>query len=277
MVFLKNLAFRLTHHVNKSIAEQERRRLAWQKEQEAKHFEQQNILESRLYQIQQEIETLKAIVYTQSESHSPEPDQEYEMSDSPESSNLVEEPPEIAPESDVIRESQKRVRSGSPLNEPEAKTRARNDGRPQTIQVRIPYTMCPIVLNFPSQAAMRLHILRCMNIEYDRDLPPSHIEGDALADSDPVRFVWEQTTKKSGHNARMKNRIVEDIIANKELYSLVSAHEFTKLKLESVFDQSFTTLRQKYTIQTGRDDREARARRARKMNRKKTVSEINCT
>ncbi|KAH8118378.1 hypothetical protein DFH11DRAFT_1502400 [Phellopilus nigrolimitatus] len=117
-----------------------------------------------------------------------------------------------------------------------------------------------------------------MNLEHDKILPPSHIEGAALLPSDPIRFVWDQTTKKSPHNFAMKARVVSDMLASKDLYPLVPAQEFMKTKLDGVFEQAFTTLRQKHVSQKGNGDAASRARervehkarRARRISRKKT-------
>lgn len=122
---------------------------------------------------------------------------------------------------------------------------------------------------------MRSHFLKCMNLEHDKNLPPSFSEGDILHDDDHVRFVWEHTTRKSVHNGSMKKRVVSDIIANKALYPLVPAHEFTKENLDPVFEQAFTTFRTKFASQasarqTQNDDN--KAQKARRQGRKKTVS-----
>ncbi|KAL5530385.1 hypothetical protein ACEPAF_6643 [Sanghuangporus sanghuang] len=121
---------------------------------------------------------------------------------------------------------------------------------------------------------MRNHILACMELDDDKELPPSHNESFSLGPTQPVRFVWERTTKKSSHNARMKFRVVNDIIANKGLYPLVPAKDFTAPKLEGVFEQAFMTLRQKYVAQRGaktifQDRAENKARKARRLSRKK--------
>ena len=48
-------------------------------------------------------------------------------------------------------------------------------------------------------------------------LLPETFEGDSLGDEDPVRFDWSKTTRKSTHNARMKQRILTDLLANRAM------------------------------------------------------------
>lgn len=122
---------------------------------------------------------------------------------------------------------------------------------------------------------MRSHFLRCMCLDHDKSLPPSFKEGDTLHDNEPVRFIWENTTKKSVHNANMKKRIVSDIIANRALYPLVSEGEFTKDILDPVFEQAFTTFRTKFTSQASArqsQTEDKKAQKARRQGRKKVVS-----
>ncbi|KAI0775916.1 hypothetical protein BD413DRAFT_491100 [Trametes elegans] len=125
--------------------------------------------------------------------------------------------------------------------------------------------------------AMRIHVRRMMKLKHGEDLPPSHFEGAPLLADQPVRFVWTKTTKQSAHNAAMKRRIVNDLRANRGRYKRVADKDFTKKTLDSVFDQVFTTLRQKFKAQndTGVATRLQRrenqkALRARRVQRKKT-------
>ena len=125
---------------------------------------------------------------------------------------------------------------------------------------------------------MRLHILHMMDLDTDRDLPDTHPESTSLASSDPIRFVWDKTTKQSVHNARMKKRVIEDIKENRVLYKHVSNREFNKKQLDVVFEQCFVTLRQKFKNQRDeafahnyRQREEAKARKARHLSRRKTV------
>lgn len=130
---------------------------------------------------------------------------------------------------------------------------------------------------------MRNHICRMMNIESESRLPDSHIEGNPLGPTDPVRFVWDKTTKQSVHNARMKARILEDILAKRRKYKHVPQKEFSKKSVEAAFEQRYVTLRQKFREQ--RDDLAAentkkredhKARKARHLSRRKTVRLITC-
>ena len=78
----------------------------------------------------------------------------------------------------------------------------------------------------------------------------------------------------------MKTRIIDDLIMNKLLYPLVPENEFSMAKLDSVFEQAFTTLRQKYAAQSSsgqaiaQDRGDIKAARARRLGRKKVVSNI---
>lgn len=121
---------------------------------------------------------------------------------------------------------------------------------------------------------MRSHITSCMKLEHGDDLPPSHLEGAPHSLTDPVRFVWGCTTKKSPHNAKMKKYIISDMLANRALYPLVPKQEFERPLLEAAFEQSFKTLRQNYDMQLGKKcipARDNKAKRARRSSRKKIV------
>ncbi|PFH51403.1 hypothetical protein AMATHDRAFT_74957 [Amanita thiersii Skay4041] len=124
--------------------------------------------------------------------------------------------------------------------------------------------------------AMRLHLLRCMELETDKQLPDSHIEGASLDPTKPVRFVWDKTTKQSVHNSRMKTRILSDIKSKRVLYKHVPDKDFSKKTLEAAFEQCFTTFRQKFKAQrdavvaTNLKQREdQKARKARHLSRRK--------
>lgn len=125
---------------------------------------------------------------------------------------------------------------------------------------------------------MRLHILYMMDLDTDRDLPDSHPESTSLAPSDPIRFVWDKTTKQSVHNARMKKRVIEDIRENRMLYKRVTNKDFNKKQLDASFEQYFVTLRQKFKKQRDeefahnyRQREDAKARKARHLSRRKVV------
>ncbi|KAG9317452.1 hypothetical protein JVU11DRAFT_1652 [Chiua virens] len=126
------------------------------------------------------------------------------------------------------------------------------------------------------QHAMRIHILRVMMLDTDKELPDSHVEGTPLGPDEPVRFVWDKTPRQSVHNGRMKERVLRELKANRKIYKHVPDKDFGKKTLDSVFDQAFVTLRQKFKAQ--RDDsaarahkqrEEAKAQRARRVSRRK--------
>ncbi|CAA7259645.1 unnamed protein product [Cyclocybe aegerita] len=126
------------------------------------------------------------------------------------------------------------------------------------------------------QHAMRLHVLRMMDVDNDKDLPDNHDESGALGPSDPVRFVWDKTAKQSVHNSRMKKRIIDDLKENRRLYRHVPNKEFTKKVLDAAFDQCFVTFRQKYKAQKDatsashlKQREDSKARKARHLSRRK--------
>lgn len=126
---------------------------------------------------------------------------------------------------------------------------------------------------------MRIHIIHVMGLETDRNLPDSHVEGVALPDGQPVRFVWDKTPKQSHHNAMMKTRVIADLKAKRRRYKYVPEKDFKKKTMEAAFDQAFTTLRRKFKQQ--RDNVAAqdsklkdltKALKTRRFQRKKLVS-----
>jgi len=123
---------------------------------------------------------------------------------------------------------------------------------------------------------MRIHILKMMDVETDKELPDGHAEGTQLDSSEPIRFVWDKTTKQSVHNGRMKTRILEDIKENQHRYKDVSSKDFSKKTLDAAFEQCFVTFRQKFKTQ--RDElaashlkkrEDGKARKARHLSRRK--------
>ncbi|KAH7887617.1 hypothetical protein F5I97DRAFT_1861597 [Phlebopus sp. FC_14] len=127
------------------------------------------------------------------------------------------------------------------------------------------------------QHAMRNHLLRVMQLESDKDLPDSHVEGTSLGPDDPVRFVWGKTPKQSVHNGRMKDRVLKDLKVNRHLYKYVPDKDFGKKTLDSAFDQAFVTLRQKFKAQrdtsaavSHKQREDTKAMRARRLSRRKT-------
>lgn len=128
---------------------------------------------------------------------------------------------------------------------------------------------------------MRAHFLRMMQVDTDKELPDSHAEGVALGPSEPIRFVWDKTTKQSVHNGRMKTRIMNDIRENNKLYRHVPRKDFNKKTLDAVFEQCFVTFRQKFraqrdalTAQNLKKREDAKARRARHVSRRKIVGSV---
>ena len=97
---------------------------------------------------------------------------------------------------------------------------------------------------------MRSHLNRLMAITEDSPLPINHIEGAPLTDDEPVRFIWARTIKQSQHNSRMKKRVINDLIGSKGDYEHVPQDDFTVENLDTVFDQTFATLRNRYKAQT---------------------------
>ena len=132
---------------------------------------------------------------------------------------------------------------------------------------------------------MRAYIYNCMDVPFGEALPPSYDERPfhPLPLTDPVRFVWEKTTRKSAHNARMKARVVSGLMASRDTYPLGPARKSEKLRLEALFEQVFRTLRAKYAAQnpgsckprkTSEEQDEARRRGQRRWIRRKVVSDV---
>lgn len=117
-----------------------------------------------------------------------------------------------------------------------------------------------------------------MGIQVEDDLPPSHLEGLPLGNNEPVRFVWEKTTKQSKHNNLMKERVLADLRANRQLYEHVPEADFAPKTVSSVFDQAFSTFRLKFKAQTdpsvlltSKNREEQKAMKSRRLHRKKLV------
>lgn len=118
-----------------------------------------------------------------------------------------------------------------------------------------------------------------MGIGYKDPLPEGHIEGADLPDDQPVRFVWGKTARQSPHNMAMKNRILNDLRANKQFYHQVPPEDYTDLTMDNSFDQTFKTLRSKFKIQNdeaaaaqNKAREEMKVIRSRRRERKKNVS-----
>ncbi|KAJ3739527.1 hypothetical protein DFH05DRAFT_1513690 [Lentinula detonsa] len=126
------------------------------------------------------------------------------------------------------------------------------------------------------QEAMRRHLLRLMGVEDNQSLPDSQPEGTAYDPSQPVRFVWDKTTKQSVHNMRTKALVLEDIKQNRRLYDELPDRDFSKSILESAFEQSFTNMRQRFKAQRNMAEAEnmksrgdQRAQNSRRLSRRK--------
>jgi len=117
-----------------------------------------------------------------------------------------------------------------------------------------------------------------MEIQLEDELPPSYLEGLPLGNNEPVRFVWEKTTKQSKHNNLMKERVLADLRANRRLYEHVPEVDFAPKTVSSAFDQAFSTFRQKFKAQTdpsvlltSKNREEQKAMKSRRLHRKKLV------
>ena len=117
-----------------------------------------------------------------------------------------------------------------------------------------------------------------IDVKTDKELPGSHAERTPLSAIEPVRFVWDKTTKQSVHNSRMKTRVLEDIKENRRLCKHMCKNEFGARNLDAAFEQCIVTFRQKFKTQ--RDWRaalnlkrreEGKARKSRHLSRRKIV------
>jgi hypothetical protein len=143
-----------------------------------------------------------------------------------------------------------------------------HDTRRLTIQVSgtiLSRSSLLLIVGLLEQHAMRSHLNHLMSITEDDPLPANHIDGAPLTDDEPVRFIWARTIKQSQHNIRMKKRVINDLIENKELYQHVPREDFTVENLDLVFDQTFSTLRSRYKAQT--DANVAQKRKEKEINK----------
>jgi len=175
---------------------------------------------------------------------------------------------------------------GELLNTPRPSKRINgHDTRCLTIQVHrvVPRRwILSLIVGLFEQHAMRSHLNRLMSVTEDDPLPTNHIEGAPLADDEPVRFIWAKTIKKSQHNTRMKKRVINDLTQNRELYEHVPQNDFTPENLDVVFDQTFSTLRNRYKAQTDANVAQRRKEKeinkmikTRRANRKRAVSVLD--
>ncbi|KAG6903491.1 hypothetical protein C0995_005514 [Termitomyces sp. Mi166 len=189
------------------------------------------------------------------------------------SPHLTSVQPNEAPQNLSVLPSHGKKRQSSELSDSDSESGSENSSTSTHRVKRINHhdTRCLTIHH-----AMRAHILRMMKIDSDKELPDSHTEGVILGPEDPVRFVWDKTTKQSVHNTRMKTRILVDIKAKRKKYKHVPDKDFGKKNLESSFEACFITLRQKFKAQNNPDDaqkykqrEDTKARRARHVSRKK--------
>ncbi|KAJ7498763.1 hypothetical protein FB451DRAFT_1202938 [Mycena latifolia] len=301
------------------------RRLAWEKEQEAKYIQRQAEMERQMLEMRNELSTLRSLINV---NHSPT---FTPHNGSPAIANLRHPRPAspISPVSQPSSHSQQFIQGSSRLQPPSypneslntlnhaldlptpihhsatpspsrhqsetpssvSRTRRKrrrsvssedesgsasdsSTSRSRPVQRRIDHHDRRLLT---IQHAMRAHILLLMDLPNDKDLPDSHAEGEPLEPPNPVRFVWEKTTKQSAHNGRMKLRVLEDIRARRRLYKHVPDKEFSKKVVDSTFEQSFTTLRQKFRTQRDvlaasklKQREDAKARKSRHVARRKT-------
>ncbi|KAJ7638999.1 hypothetical protein FB45DRAFT_904458 [Roridomyces roridus] len=255
----------------KQEAELERtRRVAWEAEMEAKYVQRHAEMERQMSVMRTEIANLRALLTGSTPLTSPaianlghpQPPpiqqlQNAEYSFMPSPSSTV---PSKRPRAELSTDDE----SGNISDTSETSLRPRRtDHRDKRI--------------LTVQAAMRAHILLLMDLENDKTLPDSHLEGLRLDPPNAVRFVWEKTTKQSTHNGRMKNRVVDDFRDRRHLYKHVADREFNKKIVDTAFEQCFTTLRQKFRTQhdvvaaSRHKEREGtKARKSRHVARRKT-------
>ncbi|KAK0468185.1 uncharacterized protein EV420DRAFT_1503283 [Desarmillaria tabescens] len=309
-----------------------KRRIAWEQEQEAKYAHRQAEMERQLFELRQELVTLRSTVSANTQrtsgaspslslarnapfsqqlqsaspiSPAPQPPshafiqgsssqpninypQQYAVAPDQQQQNLPSDEPAMSAMTpspspqpvvltqrspNTVSKSRKKRRASSNSSEESDSGSSTSDSsvlaRERKKQRRNHHDKRCITIHH----AMRTHILLLMDVPNANSLPDSHIEGQSLKDTDPVRFVWDKTAKQSVHNARMKARVIASIKEKRRRYKDVPDGEFSKKSLDSAFDQCFTTFRQKFKAQ--RDDREAehsRAREDRKAQKSRHVS-----
>ena len=93
-----------------------------------------------------------------------------------------------------------------------------------------------------------------MGVAEDASLPdePSEL-GLPWPASEPVRFAWSTTLRRSKHNQNMVKRIAADIVQNKDQYPGVPAGELdNEESLTGAMSLVYETLRERYKLQQGR-------------------------
>ncbi|KAI5833111.1 hypothetical protein K523DRAFT_361339 [Schizophyllum commune Tattone D] len=105
-----------------------------------------------------------------------------------------------------------------------------------------------------TQEVLIAHSLHCMGVAEDAPLPdePSEL-GLPWPASEPVRFAWSTTLRRSKHNQNMVKRIAADIVQNKDQYPGVPAGELdNEESLAGAMASVYDTLRERYKLQQGR-------------------------
>jgi hypothetical protein len=302
-----------------------RRRLAWERELEAKYQQRQAETESQLAEMKRQITYLKACVasllHHGREGTAHVASGSGYLLDEPDSLSLAAPPgagsttsPPLVSPGNVISErsqshgvlvdalsrsvspcpsnrkrpspSQNHERSDSDDSGSESSVSSTEKRPPKRVNnrdktcytIQVFHTTHSEMSAYFSQTAMRRHIYHALGVSPEDELPPSHCEGLPLGDNEPVRFVWEKTTKQSRHNALMKERVLADLKANRKLYGHVPEADFALKTLSTAFDQAFATFRQKYRIQrdpsvsfTVRNREEQKSMKSRRLHRKKVV------
>ncbi|KIY49353.1 hypothetical protein FISHEDRAFT_72686 [Fistulina hepatica ATCC 64428] len=112
---------------------------------------------------------------------------------------------------------------------------------------------------FTIQHAMRAQILLCMGVDVNvHDLPDSYASDEPLPPDSPIRFVWEQPSSWSAHNVAMRKRVISQLLSNRTtLYRNVPEEQWDPPDgLEPIFEQAFTTFRERYRMQRNPQARE---------------------
>ncbi|KAI4523184.1 hypothetical protein K525DRAFT_365990 [Schizophyllum commune Loenen D] len=105
-----------------------------------------------------------------------------------------------------------------------------------------------------TQEALIAHSLHCMSVAEDAPLPdePSEL-GLPWPASEPVRFAWSTTLRRSKHNQNMVKRIAADIVQNKDQYPGVPTGELdNEESLAGAMASVYEILRERYKQQQGR-------------------------
>ncbi|KAF7355452.1 hypothetical protein MSAN_01462000 [Mycena sanguinolenta] len=274
------------------------RRLAWEQEQEAKYVQRQAEMERQMLEMRNEIAQLRSLLgatttspaianlrhprpaspispISQPSSHAQQFVQgSSTLSDALQYPRLVTPTPSLH-DSETPSSSSRGKRRRSVLSSDDESRGSASDDSSECSRPRRTDHHDKRILTI--HRAIRAHMLLCMGLANDKHFPESHIEGEPLEPPNPVRFVWDKTTKQSAHNGRMKNRILEDLRARRRLYKHVPDKEFSKKVVDSAFEQAFTTFRQKFRTQRDvmaasrhKEREDSKARKSRHVARRKT-------